>query len=192
VGIYDSLTKPKASKVIGVDISTKSLAFAIFIDGKPDKCGEIFFNGSDVFERLKDCKMKIARLVDTHMLDADFIVIESAIMVRNVGTAIDLAYVFGAALGELGRATPELHKAAPITWQTGIGNPNLKKHEKEAIQAEFPGKSKTWYSNRGREIRKARTLEIAREHFAIETDSDNVGDAVGLALYATKTLTRHA
>lgn len=192
MNIYENLTKPKASKVIGVDISTNSLAFAIFVDGQPDKCGEITFNGSTVFERLKDCKMKIARLVDTHMLDADYIVIESAIMVRNVGTAIDLAYVFGAALGELGRATKELHKVAPVTWQSGIGNPILKKHEKEEIQKQFPGKSKTWYSNRGREIRKQRTLDIAQKYFKVDNNSDNVGDAIGIALYASQTLTRPA
>jgi hypothetical protein len=39
-------------------------------------------------------------------------------------------------------------------------------------------------------MRKQRTLDIARKHFKIPSNSDNVGDAVGLALYCTKTLTR--
>ena len=85
---------------------------------------------------------------------------------------------------------PEVHKVAPISWQSGIGNPNLKKAEKDAIAKEFPGKSKTWYQNKGRLMRKERTLDIARAHFRIDSDSDNVGDAVGLALYVSKTLTR--
>ena len=184
------MSKVKASRVIGIDASTKSVAFAIFDDGEPVMCGEIMLKGSSPFERLKDARFKIGQLVRSGYFDADYIAIESAIMVRNIQTAIDLAYVYGSILSELSEATKELHKVAPITWQTGIGNPNLKKAEKEDIQNQFPGKSKTWYSNKGREIRKARTLEIAKKYFTIPTDSDNVGDAVGLALYASQTLTR--
>lgn len=183
------LTKVKAKRVIGIDASTNSLAFAIFEGDKPVQCGEVKFKGSTVFERLKDAKKKTRALVESGVLVADYIAIESAVMVRNIQVAIDLAYVYGAILGELMESNPEVHKVAPISWQSGIGNPNLKKHEKEAIQAEFPGKSKSWYQNKGREIRKQRTLDIARNHFAIADGSDNVGDAVGLALFVGKTLT---
>lgn len=184
------MAKKKASRVIGLDLSTKSLAFAIFEDEKPIKCGEILFKGSTVFDRLKDARRKVRRIVESGEFDADYIAIEAAIMVRNVQTAIDLAYVYGAILSELSAAAPVLEKVAPITWQSAIGNPNLKKAEKEQIQKEFPGKSKSWYQNKGREIRKARTLAIAREYFDIDSNSDNVGDAVGIALYISRVLTR--
>lgn len=184
------LTKVKAARVIGIDASTNSLAFAIFENGKPVRCGEVFFNGSTVFERLDDAKRKTKALVDAGVLRGDYVAIESAIMVRNIQTAIDLAYVYGAIIGELMAFNPQVHKVAPISWQSGIGNPNLKKAEKDALQKANPGKSKTWYQNKGREIRKQRTLDIARKHFKIPSDSDNIGDAVGLALYVTETLTR--
>lgn len=184
------LTKVKANRVIGIDASTNSLAFAIFEDGKPISCGEVFFNGSTVFDRLNDAKRKTKALVDSGVLKGDYVAIESAIMVRNVQTAIDLAYVYGAIIGELMALNPQVHKVAPITWQSGIGNPNLKKAEKEALQKANPTKSKTWLQNEGRKMRKARTLDIARKHFKIPSDSDNVGDAVGLALYVSQTLTR--
>jgi hypothetical protein len=167
------------------------MAFAIFEDGKPIRAGEVFFEGATVFDRLKDARTKIAGLVKAGIFDGvDYIVIESAIMVRNIQTAIDLAYVYGAVISELSVVCKELHKVAPISWQSGIGNPNLKKHEKDQIQSDYPGKSKTWYSNKGREIRKGRTLDIARQYFVIPGDSDNVGDAVGIALFASKNLTR--
>lgn len=190
MGIGTAMTKVKAQRVIGIDASTNSLAFAIFEGETPIKCGEIKFKGSNVFERLKDAKRKTRALVKSGELKGDYIAIESAIMVRNVQTAIDLAYVYGAILGELGLATKHLEKVAPISWQSGIGNPNLKAAEKAAIQAEFPGKSKTWYQNKGRQIRKARTLAIAREYFDIADGSDNVGDAVGIALFVSRHLTR--
>lgn len=190
MSVIDAMTKVKANRVIGIDASTKSLAFAIFDGETPIRCGEVNFEGSSVFERLKDAKRKTKALVDAGVLKGDYVVIESAIMVRNVQVAIDLAYVYGAILGELGMGTKKLEKVAPISWQSGIGNPNLKTHEREAIQKEFPGKSKTWYQNEGRKIRKARTLAIAREYFEIADGSDNVGDAVGLALYVSRNLTR--
>lgn len=185
-----TLTKTKASRVIGIDASTNSLAFAIFDGETPIRCGEVMFHGSSVPERLLDAKRKTKALVATGILRADYIAIESAIMVRNIQVAIDLAYVYGAIIGELMEFNPKVEKVAPISWQSSIGNPNLKKHEKEQIQKDFPGKSKTWYQNKGREIRKQRTLDIAREFFVIPGDSDNVGDAVGLALHVSRALTR--
>jgi Holliday junction resolvasome RuvABC endonuclease subunit len=184
------LTKKKAKRVCGIDASTNSLAFAIFEGEKPILCGEIEFEGATVFERLKDGKRKVRALVEKGILRADYIAIESAIMVRNIQTAIDLAYVYGAIIGELMAFNPEVHKVAPISWQSGIGNPNLKKPEKEQIVKDFPGKSKSWYQNKGRLIRKQRTLDIAQRYFTIPSESDNIGDAVGIALYASKALTR--
>lgn len=190
MGIAKTLSTVKAERVCGIDASTNSLAFAVFEGDKAVSCGEVKFNGSTVFERLQDAKRKTSALVEAGVLTGDYVVIESAIMVRNIQTAIDLAYVYGAILGELGKSAGKLEKVAPISWQSGIGNPNLKKHEKDAIKAEFPGKSASWYQNKGRQIRKQRTLDIARQYFDIPSNSDNIGDAVGLALYVSKTLTR--
>lgn len=191
MGIASTMTKVKAKRVCGLDASTNSLAFAIMEGEIPIKCGEIKFNGSTPFERLKDARRKIRALVKAGTFNGvDYIVIESAIMVRNIQTAIDLAYVYGAIISEMSEVCKELHKVAPISWQSGIGVPNLKKHEKEQIQKDFPGKSKSWYQNKGRLIRKARILDIARSYFDIADGSDNVGDAVGIALHASRTLTR--
>lgn len=191
MGIGAVLTKVQAKRVCGLDASTNSLAFAVMEGEKPIICGEIKFSGATPFERLKDARRKVRALVEAGTFDGvDFIVIESAIMVRNIQTAIELAYMFGAIISEMSEVCKELHKVAPISWQTAIGVPNLKKDEKEAIQKEFPGKSKSWYQNKGREIRKGRILEISRKYFDIADGSDNVGDAVGISLFASRALTR--
>lgn len=192
-----ALGKVKAKRVIGIDASTNSLAFAIFEGETPIQCGEIKFNGSSVFERLKDAKRKTRVLVEAGVLKGDYIAIESAIMVRNVQTAIDLAYVYGAILGELGVGNSQLEKVAPISWQSYIGVKNLTKQERDVIVQEFPGKSKTWYQNKGRQIRKSKIAEKAAEYFPdhvkmIEQGkvTDNVTDAIGIAYYASTKLTR--
>src|SRR6478735_11210011 len=117
------LAKVRASRVIGIDCSTNSLAFAIFDEGKPVLCGEYHFEGASVMERLSDAKRKTRALVDAGILKADYIAMESAIMVKNVQTAIDLAYVYGAVLGELAEGTKNVEKVATISWQSGIGVP---------------------------------------------------------------------
>lgn len=172
--------------MIGIDCSTNSLAFAIFDDGVPVQCGEIQLEGASVFERLDDAGDKTKALVEAGVLKADYIVMEAAIYTNNIQTAIKLAYVYGAVLRELMVLNPVVVEKAPISWQTAIGNPNLKAPEKQAIKDDYPGKSASWYKEAGRKMRKRRTLEIARQYFDIEDGSDNVGDAVGIALAAIK------
>jgi Holliday junction resolvasome RuvABC endonuclease subunit len=185
-----NLTKKKGIRIIGIDASTKSLAWAVIEDGKPLDCGESFFEGANVFERLAQAKSITKDLVSAGTLRADYIAIEAAVKVNSVQTAMDLAYVYGAIIGELMVSNPQVHKVYPISWQGGIGNPNLTRNEKEDIKKANPGKSTSWYQNTGRKIRKAKTLVIANDFGFLPGTSDNVGDACGLAIFTSKTLVR--
>lgn len=185
-----SLKKARATRVMGIDCSTKSLGFGIFDRTQPVRCGEVFFEGATLYDRLNDAHNKIPALVDDGLLVADYVAFEGAILVgNNAKVGISLAYVYGAVMGGLMKAGMQVVNVPPITWQSYIGNPNLKKHEKEAIKAANPGKSASWYQNAGREFRKQRTLQFAKQYFEIPGDSDNVGDAVGIAWYAVNQLT---
>lgn len=188
---YSDLVKRKAGRVIGIDCSTSSLAYAIFEDGKALACGEVFFNGADVYERLNDARRKTQALVDAGVLVGDYVGMEAAIAGKSSQVTIKLSYVFGAVLAVLMQNKMKVETVYPITWQTYIGNPLLKKGEKEALREEFPGQKASWYQNQGRKMRKARTLNFARQFFNIESGSDNVGDAVGIAYFVCHELTRH-
>lgn len=187
---YTELTKRKAGRVIGIDCSTQSLAYAVFENNKPVTCGEVFFNGSDVYERLNDARRKTQALVDTGVLVGDYVGMEAAIAGKSSQVTIKLSYVYGAVLSVLMQNKMEVETVAPITWQSYIGNPNLKKHEKEKLREDNPDRKDSWYANQGRLLRKARTLAFARQFFKIESGSDNVGDAVGIAYYTSEQLTR--
>lgn len=196
MSIYKDIKKTPVVRVLGIDCSTKSLAYACFEGDTPLYCGEVFFDGDNVFKRLNDARRKTQMILDSEDLlgvegfKADFVAIEAAVAVKNVKTAIVLAYVYGAVMGVLMQNGAEVVEVPPITWQSAIGNPLLKKAEKDKIAAENPGKSKTWLQNKGRLFRKQRTLDFARKYFKIETDSDNIGDAVGVAWYAANVLTK--
>jgi Holliday junction resolvasome RuvABC endonuclease subunit len=179
------LKKQTDGKTLGIDCSTRSLAFAIFDGYAPLRAGEIFFTGNTVFERLKDAHEKVPALMKAGVLEFDHICFEGAILVgNNSKTGISLAYVYGAVMGGLMSTGVKVRTVAPLAWQGYIGNPNLKKNEKEAIRLANPNKSASWYQNAGRELRKQRTLMFSRQFFEISSNSDNIGDAVAIAWYA--------
>jgi Holliday junction resolvasome RuvABC endonuclease subunit len=186
---FADLTKRKAGRVIGIDCSTNSLAYAIFDDDKPVLCGEVMFTGADIYERLNDARRKTQALVDSGVLVGDYIGMEAAIAGKSGAVTIKLSYVYGAVLGVLMQNKMQVVTVYPITWQTYIGNPNLKKAEKERLREQFPDRKASWYQNEGRKLRKQRTLEFARKFFSIPGGSDNVGDAVGIAYYTSEALT---
>lgn len=166
--------------MLGIDVSTKSFAFCLYDSTGPVKWGEILFKGDNVYERLSDGQKKVAALAPT--IKADLVVAEGAVYVQNKKTVILLSYALGAIISALYNGGMEIEEVSPITWQNGIGNKALTKIEKQTIRDENPDKSKTWYDAKNREFRKQRTIEFVRT-LGIDTDSDNVGDAAGIAYW---------
>lgn len=187
---YSDFKKKKAGRVIGIDCSTNSLAFAVFDGNVPVICGEVYFQGANIYEKLNDARRKVQALVDTGILVGDYVGMEAAIAGKSGAVTIKLSYVYGAVLSILMQNHMEVQTVYPVTWQSYIGNPYLKKEEKEQMRIDNPGRKASWYQNEGRKIRKQRTLDFARTYFNIANDSDDVGDAVGIAYYTSKELTR--
>lgn len=181
------LAKTPDTRVLGIDASTRSVAFCLFDNKTPVKWGEVFFDGGDVYERILDAKKKVHAIAKT--FPSDFVALEAAVMVRSANTGLKMAYVFGAIMGELiadGRKVVEVH---PITWQSYIGNKNFTKAEKAEVQKKYPGKSATWYKGKVREIRKQKTIDFCK-NLGVATDSDNVADACGIGWYAANNFMR--
>jgi len=184
------LKKTKASKVMGIDCSTHSLAFTIFYNRRPIQWGKINFEGADVFERLSDAADKLRAVKDE--FDVDYIAFEGAIMakVKNPDVTIKLAMVYGACIAELMRKGVKVVTVKPLEWQSYIGNPNFKVAEKNALKAEFPGKSASWYSTKIRGIRKQRTMDYFNKKWPqMKLEDNDVGDSAGIAYFAYHTLT---
>lgn len=165
--------------VLGIDASTKSVAFCLYGKDGPVHWGELNYQGSTVFERLADGQKKVIAL--SELFKADMVVIESAVFVQNKKTVIQLAYSFGAVLAGIVSTGTVVNELSPTEWQFAIGNKVLNKEEKSAVQEEFPGKSKTWYSGKYREIRKARTVQWVEDSYGILVESDDVSDAIAIA-----------
>src|SRR5687767_320709 len=172
---------PKANSVMGIDCSTQSFAFAIIENDKLKKWGEIQFEGKNVYERILDSRKKIDAL--SKEFDVDYVVLEAAIMVRSVQVAIKMAYVFGAVMASILNKNIRVVEVAPISWQNYIGNKALTPIEKAKIKKENPGKSKSRYTNKYRQVRKDKTKIWVKEKFDKDIGSDNVTDAIGIAWF---------
>lgn len=184
--IYEHLQDSEIKRVMGADCSTNSFAFSIFEGGRLVEFGEIDFKGKTVFERLADGQNKVRALRSN--FDVDYVAIEGAVYVQNKKVVVQIAYAFGAIIAALINSGATVVEVAPMTWQNYIGNKVLTRQEKSAIVDAHPGKSKSWYSNEYRNLRKARTAKWVGDKFGYDISSDNVTDAIGLGYYATNNL----
>lgn len=175
------LSKISGKRVMGIDASTQTIAYAIVDDGVIVEYGEIFFKGDDLYDRILDAKRKIRALKSR--FKADFVAIEAAVMVRSVSTGLKMAYMFGAIMGELLENNAKIIEVHPLEWQGYIGNPNFTKAQKAEVKKAHPDKSETWIKSEIRKIRKQKTISFMSD-LGVKTDSDNVADAAGIAWFA--------
>lgn len=176
---YKELKGGGVDTVLGIDASTNSVAYSLIKNGELANYGEVQFSGGNVFERLADAQAKISKI--KKQLKADIVVIESAVYVQNKKTVILLAYAFGAILSAIVDKGAKVEELSPTEWQFAIGNKVLSKTEKEAIQKEYPDKSKSWYSAKYRETRKMRTMKWVKDNYDVDADTDNVSDAIAIS-----------
>jgi Holliday junction resolvasome RuvABC endonuclease subunit len=173
----------KPNRICSIDASTNSLAFAIFNGNNLVKYGKIKFEGNNAYQKLGDAARKAMPFFKHFEIDA--IVIEHTVFINSPKTASDLALIQGALLGAARiSGVPTAGSINPITWQSFIGNNKLTAKEKQDLMAEFPGKSKNWYQNKSREIRKQRTIKFVNTYYDKDIRDDDVADAVGIGHYA--------
>ena len=176
------ISKAKPNTICAIDASTHSLAFAVFHENHLIKYGKITFTGATIYEKVADAAKK--SLAFFKMFNVDAVVIEHTIFLNSPKTAADLALIQGALLGAASVCGIKLAGSInPITWQNSIGNPKLSNEEKKKLMEDFPGKTKNWYQNKSREIRKQRTIKFVNTYYDKDLDDDDVADAIGIGHY---------
>ena len=182
-----SLKKTQASRVLGIDASTNSIAFCLMENDHPLKWGKINIVGNDIYEKIYDAKVKMAVMLDE--LKSDYIVVEGAILVRSPDAVIKLSYVYGVVIAELMSTGAKVITISPTAWQAYIGNKNPTKDEKAAIRLKSPGYADSWYKTQIRNMRKQRTVDYFNKKYSLNLDDFDVADSFGIAHYANKVLT---
>lgn len=183
-----SLVKTKASRVLGIDASTNSIAFCLMENDVPLKWGKINLSGNDIFEKIYDAKVKMHVMLDE--LQADYIAVEGAVLVRSPDAVIKLSYVYGVVIAELMSTGAKVITISPTSWQAYIGNKNPTKEEKSGIRLANPGYAESWYKNQLRNMRKQRTADYFNRKYNLSVSDFDVADSFGIAHYANKELTK--
>jgi Holliday junction resolvasome RuvABC endonuclease subunit len=177
------------TRVLGIDASTQALAFCLMNKDQgewyPERWGKMDIVGNDVYERCGDINKKLYGLMG--VLDPDHVELESVVFVNNRAVVIQLAKVVGAAIGVAHATGRTVSEVTPIAWMNYIGNPTRDSADvKKAVRADNPGKTKSWYKQELRRMRKQRTLDWVEQTYGIKLDDDDVGDSFGVAYYAIK------
>jgi Holliday junction resolvasome RuvABC endonuclease subunit len=184
----NELIKTKAYRVLGIDASTNSIAFCLLENNVPLKWGKINIEGSDIYEKIYDAKVKMSVMLEE--LKSDYIAVEGAVLVRSPDAVIKLSYVYGVVIAELMSTGAKVITISPTAWQAHIGNKNPTKDEKSRIRAEHPGYADSWYKNQLRNMRKQRTADYFNEKYGLTLSDFDVADSFGIAYYANEVLTK--
>jgi len=170
---------------LGIDHSTQTLAFCLSIDGVPEYWEEISLKGSTAFERVGDLYGKLAARFDNEQVD--ILVIEKTARVNSLDTAIKLGFVAGVIIGYFANKKVKVFEAPALSWQAATAKPTLSKADKLALRAANPKRSKSWYSNEERKIRKQRIIDWVYENFGMLVPSD-CADAICISVYGSRKL----
>ena len=182
-----SLKKTQASRVLGIDASTNSIAFCLMENDVPLKWGKINLSGEDIYDKIHNAKVKMALMLDE--LKSDYIVVEGAVFVKSADAVIKLSYVYGVVIAELMSTGAKVITISPSSWQAYIGNKNPTKEEKAAIRFKNPGYADSWYQNQLRNMRKQRTVDYFNKKYNLTLTDFDVADSFGIAHYSNSILT---
>ena len=182
-----SLKKTQASRVLGIDASTNSIAFCLMENDVPLKWGKINLSGEDIYDKIHNAKVKMALMLDE--LKSDYIVVEGAVFVKSADAVIKLSYVYGVVIAELMSTGAKVITISPSSWQAYIGNKNPTKEEKAAIRLKNPGYADSWYQNQLRNMRKQRTVDYFNKKYNLSLTDFDVADSFGIAHYSNSILT---
>lgn len=181
----DVINKKSAKRVIGIDPSTNSLAFAVVDRNKKGKVflnykGKINFKGDPQSVKFR----KISSWIERQYKDDDTFniecVIEQTIFIQNPQTSRLMAYITGYTWGRMIQAGIPVSDIGPMTWKSWLGYKKVTKAQKEQWKEE--GLSEKDVKKKANFERKHRTRLILEDK-GIREEDDDIMDAVGIALW---------
>lgn len=164
---------------MGIDHSTTTFAFCFSKDGIPESWGEIPLKGATVYERLGDLCQKLEQFESEKI---DHLVIEKTVHVNSRDTVVKLAMIAGLIIGYFSSLGIKVNEVPAVTWQAATAKPTLSKIEKLQLRISNPGRTRSWYSNEERKIRKQRIIDWVEQQFGIKVPSD-AADSICISVY---------
>src|SRR6478752_1489596 len=179
------------TRFMGIDASSKSVAFGVVEGDQLLFYGEYYFKFASCDKRLAEARRLTEDFAPLLFEHTDYICFERAVMVTNREVALKLAQTFGAIKSVLIDQKARLVEAPPIAWQEKIGNPVLKGNARKVFVEKHPEWRTASQRAAGvRQYRKNVTREIVKKHYGEDIDNDNITDAIALAMFAQMEIKR--
>lgn len=188
-GISQEHDPEKYRSIIGVDSSSKGIAWTHLYDGKMVAQGKIVLKQRLLVDKLGHMYVEWKALLDS--IKPDHVMVEKSIFVRNPATARTLSYIVGALLSIAKGEGYEVSDVEPSTWKSFFGYKNLSpKFVKEAKEKLGTTEGKKLCDR----LRKSQTWRVIRHNYPNEAigsvaEKDNdISDSWGVALLASHLL----
>ena len=179
-----SLGVLKKQKIISIDPSTRSLAYAVmYTDDEVIKIGNIDLLGtSDFKEKLSIIGCTLPGLIELHK--PDVAVIEESVFIQNFKTSKLISYIIGHTMGVLATSCSFVVEANPLVWKSQIGYKKVTKAEKEKWESQWGAtEAKKWAAIQ----RKSRVRKLMQDKYGKEFEdslynSDEI-DALAIGVW---------
>jgi Holliday junction resolvasome RuvABC endonuclease subunit len=179
----------KNVKILGIDPSTRSLAWALCTLGGGGAVS-LGLYGKIELPHKQGMEPKINAVVSSlpgviEAVEPDFVYIEQTVYIQNYQTSRDLSYVVGASMATSALSGVSVCEASPLVWKVGIGYKKVMKADIARWTAETSEKEA---KKRAAFERKNRVREILVDRFSddlLDTDQydHDIIDAIGIALW---------
>jgi Holliday junction resolvasome RuvABC endonuclease subunit len=171
------------NRIMSVDASTTSIAYAVFEKKQLVTSGKVEFSGKDVYQKIASAIVSVVTVIQD--LNPEAIVIERAVFINSPKTMSELSMVQGAILAGASLAGVKIFKGTnPIAWQSYIGNGKLTKDAKILMRKANPNKSESWYKQNEREVRKQKTINFVNINYDLDISDNDIADAIGIGHYS--------
>ena len=179
-----SLGVLKKQKIISIDPSTRSLAYAVmYTDDEVIEIGNIDLTGtSDFKEKLRIIGCSIPGLIESHR--PDVAVIEESVFIQNFKTSKLISYIIGHTMGVLATSCAFVVEANPLVWKSQIGYKKVTKAEKDKFESQWGvTEAKKWAAIQ----RKSRVRKLMQDKYGKEFEdslynSDEI-DALAIGVW---------
>lgn len=184
MSILDLIGKEEVSTIMGIDISSTSLAFSFYDEDRLIKWGKVYVDGADSYARSADAYNKFNALCRS--VNPSMVVAESSIYVNNNNVMKQLSMILGCVSASAVNTGSIMKEVPPITWQSYIGNKNFTKDEKKKFSEDNPDATPSKMKEIMRTERKQRTINFAKEKFNVSVDDNDVADAIAIGFYGVE------
>lgn len=173
----------KSTRIIAIDPSSNSLAWAVF--DLTDKEIKVVDTGKIEFSKEKEMSSKLL-LINKELSDVqqqyspDKGIIEQSVYIQNFQSSRVISYIIGFSWGILIRSCSSVTDVNPLVWKNKIGYKNVDKSDKVRLIKIHGEKNIQKYL---KEERKNRVKKIIEDKINYSTDDDDINDALGIGLW---------